>query len=206
MSVWTRQCLGCHIWNIPQLVQGRMALTQSVAFLLYRETQTLSLQLPQHQIIVSAAHHPGHNMRPVLELLLFHVSKMLAFFFQWSRLSWEKFQYHVSWFESMTVFVAGETAKTLPTLFEKYCLVEVKFDYMEPLVQVLKPSSRGDVLFPPEEATEACFHCHRVLSRLERKAVGQISRNRLHLGKAAPLPAGWRSSSLSHSWSAALFS
>lgn len=105
-------------------------------------------------------------------------------------MSWEKFQYHVSWFESVTVFVAGVTAKTSPTLFKKYYLVEVKFDYMEPLIQVMKPSSRGDVLFPLEEATETCFHCHRVLSRLERKAVGQISKNRLPLGKAAPLPAG----------------
>lgn len=90
----------------------------------------------------------------------------------------------------MTVFVAGETAKTSPTLFKQYCLVEVKCDDMEPLIQVMEPSSRGDVLFPLEEATETCFHCHCVLSRLERKAVGQISKNRLHVGKAAPLPAG----------------
>lgn len=137
MSVWTRQCLGCHIWNIPQLVQGRIAPTHSVASLLYRETHSLSLQRPPHQIIVSAAHHPGHNTRPVLGLLLFYVSKMLAFFFfQRSPLSWEKFQYHVSWFESMTVFVAwlALTEKTSPTLFKKYCFAEVKFDYMGPLI------------------------------------------------------------------------
>ena len=46
-------------------------------------------------------------MRPVLELLLFYVSKMLPLFSQESRLSWEKFQYHISWFESMIVLVAG---------------------------------------------------------------------------------------------------
>ena len=58
MSVWTRLYLRCHIWNISQLFQGRIDLTQSVAFLHYRERQTLSLQLPNTKLLCVSCSPP----------------------------------------------------------------------------------------------------------------------------------------------------
>ena len=63
---------------------------------------------------------------------------------------------------------------------------------MEPLIQMtlrqLNYLHKEMFSSPTEEEIETCFHCHGGPSGLKRKAVGEISKNRLHLSTPAVSP------------------
>lgn len=115
--------------NHSQLCQGRIALTQSVPFLRCREHYPLSPSVPNTNYCVSAALFPEHSMRPVLEFLLFCVCRMLAFFLQWSWLSWQEFRCHTDQLGSAVVLETGTNCKGLQGHLEH--IVLEKLDWTE---------------------------------------------------------------------------
>lgn len=59
MTVWTRQCLRCHIWNIPQLFQSRMAWPKVGPFFIVERYKLFLSNCPSTKLLYVSHSPPG---------------------------------------------------------------------------------------------------------------------------------------------------